>query len=156
ETGGVQMNVVPKEGGNTVKLYFLGTGATPGMTTSNLDDALRARGVPLAPKSSSYDWGGGVGGPIRKDRLWFYTAHRWWGGRNDVAGNYYNKNQGKYIGDPNSGVALYEPDLSKPGFYKKIVKDNSVRLTWQLTARHKVNASMSLQDNCSCYLGVDA
>src|SRR5262249_25671694 len=104
ETGGVQLNVVPKEGGDTFKVYFSTNGSGRSLQHDNLDDALRARGIMASPKSSIYDVGGGVGGPIVKDRLWFYTAHRWWGNKAEVAGNYWNAAQGVYIGAPDSGV----------------------------------------------------
>src|SRR5262249_28134866 len=38
ESGGVQMNVVPKEGGNTFKIYFAGTGYSPSMQSNNVND----------------------------------------------------------------------------------------------------------------------
>ena len=155
ESGGVQMNVVPKEGGNRFKVYFAGTASGPSLQNSNIDDELRARGVTTAAESSMYDWGGGVGGPIVKDRLWFYTAHRWWGNEQVVANNYFNKSQGIYIGAPDSGVARYEADLSNPAFLEKYQEDHSVRLTWQVSQRHKVNISHGFQDNCSCYSGVE-
>src|SRR5262249_4888167 len=131
ETGGVQLNVVPKEGGNTFKVYFSTNGSGRSLQHDNLDDALRARGIMASPKSSIYDVGGGVGGPIVKDRLWFYTAHRWWGNKAEVAGNYWNAAQGVYIGAPDSGVARYVPDLARPAALQKYARDNSVRLTWQ-------------------------
>ena len=40
-----------------------------------------------------YDAGGGIGGPIRSDRLWFFTAHRWWGTQNTVPNSYYSASQ---------------------------------------------------------------
>src|SRR5262249_31115644 len=113
------------------------------------------RGIMASPKSSIYDVGGGVGGPIVKDRLWFYTAHRWWGNKAEVAGNYWNAAQGVYIGAPDSGVARYVPDLARPAALQEYARDNSVRLTWQAAPKHKVNFSYSIQDNCSCFSGVD-
>ena len=38
-----------------------------------------------------YDYGVGVGGPIVRDRLWFYSANRVWGNQGYAANNYFNK-----------------------------------------------------------------
>src|SRR5262249_50974657 len=77
---GIQMNFVPKEGGNAFKSYFATSYSGPRLQGTNISDALRARGLTTANDIKKiYDVGGGFGGPIRRDRLWFYTAHRWWG-----------------------------------------------------------------------------
>jgi hypothetical protein len=77
---GVNLNVVPKDGGNRFSLSTNNSYTDKSLQGSNLDDALRARGVTTGvPTKQVYDYGLGVGGPIKKDKLWFYTAHRWWG-----------------------------------------------------------------------------
>jgi hypothetical protein len=90
ETGGVVSNVVPKEGGNTFHGTFNIDGTRKGLQNSNLTDALRTRGL---TKSNSlkkiYDVQGGLGGPIRKDRLWFYTAHRATNAQEELAATYF-------------------------------------------------------------------
>ena len=53
-----------------------------------------------------YDVNPGVGGPILKDRLWFYSAARWQTTQTYVAGLWENKN----AGDPTKWT--YEPDLT--------------------------------------------
>ena len=156
EVGGTQINVVPRDGGNRVSGYFSGNGTGPKLQADNLDDALRARGLKEASKVKKiYDLGGSLGGPVQKDRLWFFTAHRWWGADNYAPGNYFNASQGKYLGAANSGVAPYTPDLSRPAYTNNYQRDNSVRLTWQASAKDKVTASLSLQENCNCYFNVD-
>src|SRR5206468_6783984 len=72
-TGGVQINIIPKDGGNK----FSGTASIeatgPGLASDNLNGDLRARGLTGAPSVRKYyDVGGGVGGPIKKDKLWFF------------------------------------------------------------------------------------
>src|SRR5882672_1484903 len=71
-TGGVQINIIPKDGGNT----FSGSLSTeitgPSLTSDNLTDDLRARGLTAAPSVRRYyDVGGGIGGPIMRNKLWF-------------------------------------------------------------------------------------
>jgi len=79
-SGGVQLNVVPKTGGNA----FAGVSnieySDGGLQNNNLTDTLRARGLSnVTELKKVYDYGGGFGGPIKRDKLWFYTSHRWWG-----------------------------------------------------------------------------
>src|SRR5262249_22330330 len=104
QTGGVQINLVPREGGNAFKVYVKGTGTGSALQSSNLDDALRQRGVTTAPKVKKiWDFGGGLGGPIKHDALWFYTAHRYWGNGEIVPGNYFNSTPHTFA---------YTPDFS--------------------------------------------
>ena len=71
ETGGANLNIVPREGGNVWKGVFQGSGTAPSLQSDNLTDDLRARGVRSAQGiKKNYDWGGGVGGAIRKDKVW--------------------------------------------------------------------------------------
>lgn len=70
--GGVRLNYVPRDGGNTFKglLFFTGY-------TTIADDpvtSLQARGLRTQPGGvdSIYDFNPGYGGPIKKDRLWFF------------------------------------------------------------------------------------
>ena len=157
ETGGVQVNVVPKDGGN----FFSGTvalsGAGPKLQSENLTPELKARrfgqGKPTIKKI--WDYGGGLGGPFVKDKLWFYTAHRWWGTQNYGFGNYFNQNHGNYVGAAGSGVALYVPDTSRPAYTNIYNRDNTIRLTWQASESDKITFMNSIQDNCNCFYTVD-
>ena len=75
------------------------------------------------------DFNPGFGGPIRKDKLWFYGACRYEALDVSVVDNYYDKNPAPY---------LYEPDLSRPGHDSGHIPNESVRLTWQATQKDKV------------------
>jgi hypothetical protein len=146
ETAGVQLNAVPRDGANTFRFYFAANGTGPALQGTNLTDDLRARGLTSAPTVRKiYDVGGGIGGPIKRDRLWFYTAHRAWGASEYAPGNYYNKN-------PNP--LFYTPDLSRPAYQLSPPKDSSLRVTWQASSKHKFTFADSVQQNCNCYTGV--
>ena len=76
-TGGVQINIIPKDGGN--KFREASVPSTPALAcqSDNVNDDLRARGLTAAPSVKSYhDIGGGLGGPIKQDKMWFFTAGR--------------------------------------------------------------------------------
>jgi len=79
DTGGPVMNLVPKSGGNT----FAGTAfvnAAGGWSRgNNLSDDLKALNPNLTQTPGilqSYDASGSFGGPIKKDRLWFFGSYR--------------------------------------------------------------------------------
>ena len=95
ETAGLVMNVVPQSGGNTTagSIYASGTGKK--LQADNVTMMLRDVGVMAAtPLTRVYDVSGTVGGPIRKDRLWyFFTAHTGASTR-EISGIYYNLNAG--------------------------------------------------------------
>jgi hypothetical protein len=79
DIGGPVMNIVPKSGGNTFSgTAFLST-AGGWSSGNNLTSDITALNPNLkeAPGIlSAYDYNGSVGGPIMKDRLWFYGSYR--------------------------------------------------------------------------------
>src|SRR5436190_5001417 len=92
QSGGVLLNVVPRDGGNTFSRTFIGNFSTKRLQSDNLDDPLRARGVTSAPfLRKRYDVGGGVGVPIEKDKIWFFLSLRSWQTSTYYPGIYYNK-----------------------------------------------------------------
>jgi hypothetical protein len=94
-TGGVQINIIPKDGGNRFSGSASYEYTGPGLSSDNVNDALRARGLNKAPSVRSYyDIGGGLGGPIKRDRLWFFTAAKAEDRSIYQVGNYFNKLQG--------------------------------------------------------------
>src|SRR4051812_21813755 len=77
QLSGVLVNRVPRTGGNK----FSGDGiflfANDKLQGQNIDDALRARGLSSgAQLSRDYDYTYSAGGPIVKDRLWFFASGR--------------------------------------------------------------------------------
>jgi hypothetical protein len=77
DTGGPIMNIIPRSGGNT----FAGTGffSTAGDWSrgNNLNDELRALGLNETPGIiQAHDASLAYGGPILRDRLWFYGQYR--------------------------------------------------------------------------------
>jgi len=146
ETGGVHVNMVPKSGGNTFSGSFLSTLGHKDLQSVNLNDRLRARGVSAQPEIRKlFDVNMGLGGPIKKDKLWFFAAQRWFHTSSYLPGNYYNKLQ---------GTLFYEPDLSRPAYDDDYYGESSVRLTWQVAQRHKLDVGYITQKNCNCFWAI--
>jgi hypothetical protein len=143
EAGGANMNIIPREGGNRFSFYSLATYAGKDIQNGNLNQGLRDRGVTVVPPVNEiYDYGFGLGGPIAKDKMWFYTAHRWWGFNSGLAGNFFNATQ---------NTLFYTPDPNRPAIANETQRDHNTRLTWQAAEKHKVNLTYSYEQNCRCY-----
>ena len=76
ETGGVRINMIPKEGGNRFSGSFFTTFAFPGLQANNLDDALMKGGIDDPNKLDQvWSFNPNIGGPIVRGKLWFFLAH---------------------------------------------------------------------------------
>jgi hypothetical protein len=139
---GIVVNVIPKEGGNLFSGSVLGMYTNDSLGTSNLTDDLRQRGLTTTSQILEvYDYQFTLGGPVMKDRIWFFTSLRKWGNGVQDAGSFYNKTQ---------GTPFYTPDLSRPAQRFQWWKSGAVRLTWQATPRNKFAGFGDLQDACNC------
>jgi hypothetical protein len=146
EQGGIRLNIIPKEGANTFTGYFFTDFTNGRLQGDNLTPELRARGITAASRIDQiWDINPAVGGPILKDKLWFYTAHRWWGTGKYVAGLYYNA-------DPQAWT--YTPDLTRQAVDDQDQRSNNLRLTWQVSLKHKITAFANDQRQCWCHFGI--
>ena len=131
--GGLRIDIIPREGGNTYRGTVFATGVNSAWQTSNLTDELRNRGLPEPNEMKrAYDINPSIGGPLMRDKLWFYSSARWQVNQNYIAGLYYNKNEG----DPTKW--LYEEDRSRRGFFSLEQNGVNTRLTLQATQKNKV------------------
>ena len=73
-----------------------------------------------------------VGGPIIRDKLWFFGNYRDFGSHDDILGMYANKN----AGNPNAWT--YEPDQNLKARNAVSRTVTALRLTSQVTPRNKV------------------
>jgi hypothetical protein len=78
--GGVRVNIVAKDGGNRFSGSFFGAWNDGSWQADNFSDELRASGLRSVDKIRKiWDFNFGMGGPILKDRLWFFGSARHWG-----------------------------------------------------------------------------
>lgn len=142
-TGGPQMNIVPRQGGNTFSGTFFGTFAGEGWQGTNLTPELQAAGLRVPNQLiKSWDVNGSFGGPIRKDRVWFYWTGRHQGNRSRVANIFYNKNAGDVT------KWTYDPDSSRQAQDDGTWKNSSMRVTVQGTPRNKFTFWWDEQSIC--------
>ena len=133
ELGGVQVNLIPKSGGNNFRGYFYRrlhqqqpeqhfgpVGSARRAACQHRRGRSRLRLQRLARRTD------------HPNKIWFFSAQRWWGNSSFVPGNYYNKDTSAWI---------YEPDTSRPAVNDNTNRHHNVRLTWQLTEKNKLNLS---------------
>ena len=144
ETAGLVMNIVPKTGGNALQgaVFFSGTRREPAVRQLHAGAEGRRPGAAPTPLTKVYDLNGAVGGPIKKDRVWYFVNARTQGSTRVIANQFYNLN----AGDPTKW--LYAPDLSRPGFSDRTWENVSGRVTWQATPRNKIGGFWDEQWVC--------
>jgi hypothetical protein len=143
ENGGPSLNIVPKEGGNSVRGSFFAAGVTQGMIGDNYSAELRARGLTTPGVTRKvWDFNLGVGGPLLQDRLWYFGTFRDEGSERSVPGMFANAN----AGDPTRWT--YVPDTSRPAVNAASYRMMSLRLTAQVTPRNKVAVFWDEQKPC--------
>jgi carboxypeptidase family protein len=143
EIGGPEINVVPRTGGNTFsgQLFFAGAGGA--MQSDNFTQELKGAGVRAGSELKKvWDVNLAAGGPVKRDRLWFFATTRTQGSYVTNADTFFNKN----AGDPTKWT--YEPDLSRQSETDGVWKNSSLRLTWQASARNKLTVFWDEQTEC--------
>src|SRR6185312_4898540 len=95
DRGGPAFNIIPKTGGNSYSGQAFFSTAGKWSQSSNLDDELRAAGITEPPGLiKNWDTNFSLGGPIKRDRLWFFNNLRSYGSYQDIPGLYANANAG--------------------------------------------------------------
>jgi hypothetical protein len=143
ETAGLVMNIVPKAGGNDMKASLFASGTGERLQSDNLTHELTARGVIAAPPYTRvYDISGTLGGPIARDRLWYFASAHTGGSTRKSTNVYYNRNAG------DSSQWRYVPDVTRQAYSDRTFENVSGRLTWQALPRHKMSAFWDAQAVC--------
>src|SRR5688572_26017630 len=144
EVGGPTMSIVPRTGGNAMKGIFYVAGVSKGMVGSNYTEELRAAGLSVPGQLEKlWDYSLGVGGPVKRDRLWYYAIFRDEGAYRSVPGMYANRN----AGDPTRWT--YEADLARQSRSALSYRIANLRLTVQATPRNKFGIFWDEQKPCN-------
>jgi carboxypeptidase family protein len=120
-TGGVTVNMIPRQGGNRFTGNAIAIFSNTDFQGTNYDADLAARGLRQPEHlAKQWDYNASIGGPIRHDKLWFFSSYRNWGVNNFVADSF---------------------DLAG----NQVKEDNMIfavtnRLTYQITPKNKFTA----------------
>ncbi len=120
-TGGVRVNFVPKDGGNTFSNSAIFSFTNESLQGDNFSDELRAQALGTPNKIlHAVDFNESFGGPFKRDKVWFWASFR----INDVANEapiFVNRN----AFNPNQW--LYVPDTDLPGVNRGEQLNTSIR-----------------------------
>lgn len=118
--GGVRMNMIPREGGNRFSGDYKVSYRPGNWQSSNLTDRHVERGLRVANATDRiFDTTLALGGPIKKDRVWFFTS-------------------GRYITVNNYIANTFQNDGSR-GLDDQYIKSGMARLTWQISNNSKLS-----------------
>jgi hypothetical protein len=143
DIGGPTMNLVPRSGGNTFRGQGFINNSGAWSRGNNLTDQLRAVGLTEPPGIiSSYDASVSYGGPIKRDRLWFFGSYRSLSTASAVQGvvankNAYDASRWDWAADPSITARQLQGRKSYVG-----------RFTAQVSAKNRVSFNEEYQTRC--------
>jgi hypothetical protein len=137
--GGVRLNMIPREGGNKFSGSFF-TSYRPGQWQSdNFSQDLKDRGLPNPSLIKRiYDFNFSQGGPIKKDKLWFFTTLRAWSVNAPIAGTFVTDGSGAAIASCLQAAKTSTP--CSQGIDDQRIRSGLARLTYQVSPKNKFAA----------------
>jgi hypothetical protein len=121
QTGGVRINMIPRQGGNRFTWDAVITYSDENLQSENNDAELMAKGLVVPPNLyRTRDYNFSIGGPIKRDRVWFFFSPRIWGAQNYILNQYF-------------------PDGS-PARDESLLQSYTTRITAQLSQKNKITA----------------
>jgi hypothetical protein len=143
ETGGPSINIVPKSGGNQFRGSAFYSTSGDWAASNNVDDRLRSFGITQPPAlRKNWDGSGSLGGPVHRDRLWFFANVRNWGNAAVVDGIFANR----FAGDPSHWDYAVDRSIEARAVESRQIYAG--RVTAQVTPRNRVTFSYDYQHRC--------
>jgi hypothetical protein len=152
-TGGVRINFIAREGGNQFHGSMFGSFADDSFQGNNIGSDLLARNPALANPgfiNKNWDFNPGFGGPLKRDKVWFYLSGRHQGAYLFAPGMFYNANAN------NPARWDYVADTSRPASIEKTWLDAQGRFSWQVSPKNKIGATYTQQSFCACHDAITA
>jgi hypothetical protein len=151
-TGGVRINFIPRDGGNTFSGALAGAFAAESFGGDNLkgSDLLQEfPGLILGKIKGNADFNPGFGGPLKRDKVWFFLSARMLYADNYVANMEFNANANR----------LDRFDYVKSGRQAVLHQEQKIgqaRVTWQINQRNKLGVTADFESFCACTTGITA
>ena len=126
---GLRINLVPRDGGNEFHSTVFSKYTRGNWQSDNIDEALVTQGVTAPAKTSKqWDFNPSGGGPILRDRLWYYLTYQNTGVDTVQTGSFADADPLPY---------RFVADPARPGSSQ--IRNNSFapRLTWQASTNDK-------------------
>jgi len=137
-TGGVKINMIPKEGGNRFVGSLFEGYETSNAQSSNMTDFLSSHGVTSLDRIGTYnDLDLTQGGPIKKDKLWFFGSLRLFVVNKPIASTFVSD------GTVAGALSCFRNVGSCPqGVDPQHQYSGQARFTWQVSPKNKLNGYM--------------
>lgn len=146
--GGMRVNMVPKDGGNSFRGQITGNFTNDNFASDNCGSA--GIGQPCSRSNLTgsttfnpnnrltnvseiqeiWDVNPSIGGPIVRDKLWFHYTFRHWGVNKTVPDAYFDANPSPFV---------YTPDFDRRGIDDGHIVSNAVRISWAATGKDKIS-----------------
>ena len=148
-TGGVRINFIPRDGGNRFSGTVFASYAGESFVADNFTGSDAQQAGLTAPNTikQNGDFNPGFGGPIRRDKLWFFVSARYLFAENFVAGLYHNANANvldRFDYVPTTQQAILHQD-------QQIAQG---RITWQINQKNKLGVTADFEQFCACVTGI--
>ncbi len=164
--GGMRINMVPKDGGNAFHGQFFGNYSPSAWASDNCGSA--GVGQPctqsnltgdttfnktnnfltnVSKLTKNYDVNPSIGGPILKDRAWFYGTFRYLGVNKTVVDSFF---------DADPSPFRYVADTSRPGIDDGHIRSFAGRVSAQISGKDKVSYYHDEQDKVRGHWGISS
>jgi hypothetical protein len=139
-TGGVKINMIPREGGNRFSGSLFQGYETSNLQSDNLSSFLAANGVKTVDKIGTYnDTNFTMGGPIKKDSVWFFGSGRFFIVNKPIANTYVSDGTRAGILACANALAGRGGTLCPQGTDPQHQYSGLARITWQISPRNKLS-----------------
>ncbi len=163
--GGMRVNMVPRDGGNSFRGLFIGNFADESFGSDNCGSPGRGQPCTRSNLSGSktfnpnnalsnvdviqeiWDTNAQVGGPVMRNKIWFNYTFRHLGS---------SKTKTDAYADLNPSPFVYEPDLNNPGVDDGHIVSHAGRVSWQASSRDKVSVYHDHQRKYRNHWGIAA
>jgi hypothetical protein len=125
QSGGLRTNMIPKDGGNSVSGSIFFGGSDGNWQSNNVSDAMRAQNFTSANGIAHIqNFNASMGGPIWRDKLWFFVSAR------HISTDEVVANVDEYVTAPDGTLIRSTLD--------QYIRDVLGRATWQISPKNKL------------------
>jgi hypothetical protein len=153
--GGMRINMVPRDGGNTFRGQVFGNYTEGDWQANNLRSNLagdltynpnnRISNVSVIQRI--WDVNPSIGGPIFRDKAWFYFTFRHWGVEKTVADSFF---------DADPAPFRYQADTARPGVDDGHIVSRAARVMWQVSDKDRLSYYHDDQSKYRDHWGISA
>ncbi len=150
-TGGVRINFIPRDGGNKFSGIVAASYSKDSFASDNYTGTdVQQRGLTAPSKiKKNGEFNPGVGGPLKRDKLWFFLSAKYVLADNLVAGMFFNENANKpnewrYVRSTRQAILHQDQQIAQ------------MRFTYQLNQKNKFGVTFDQEAYCGCPFGTTA